>query len=82
MAKQPDRWERMVLQELKKHDQPNDPAIWLNGPDIAKLLRREHKAMVRIVKELSVYRFPDGPFEDPYYISRNALMRALTERAK
>lgn len=50
--------------------------------EAAKLLRREHAWMMRMVRGLTVYRFPGGPFVDPYYISRQALLRKLTQRRK
>lgn len=51
--KKPDRYERMVLAELKRQDSSVDgPAIWLTAPEIVKLLRREHAWMVRMVKRV------------------------------
>lgn len=50
--KKPDRFERTVLAELKKQDMPGSPGIWLNAPDIVKLLRREHRAVVRLVRKV------------------------------
>lgn len=54
--KKPDRFERIVLAAMKKQDTPSSTCIWLNGPDIVKLLRREHRAVVRIVlREFKVW---------------------------
>lgn len=50
--KKPDRFERVVLAELKKNDTKDDPAIWLNAPDIVVLLRREHQDVVRLVRKV------------------------------
>ena len=49
--KNPDRFERIVLAAIKKQDTPESPSIWLNGPDVVKLLRQEHRAVVRMVKK-------------------------------
>jgi len=52
--KKPDKFERMVLAEFKRQDKTlnklfNDPTIWLNGPDIVKMLRRQHEAYRRML---------------------------------
>lgn len=49
--KKPDRWTRTVLAEMKKYDTPCTPCIWLNGPDVVKLLRKQHKAVVDVVRK-------------------------------
>ena len=48
----PDRFERMVLAALKKQDTPESLSIWLNGPDVVALLRREHQAVVRLIRSM------------------------------
>lgn len=49
--KQPDRFERIVLMAMKANDKDGDHCIWLTGPEVVKLLRKEHNAVVRMVKE-------------------------------
>lgn len=77
--KKPDRFERM-LEKLVFDGESYDPFV--HYEDVAKLLRDEHAWMVRMVRDLTVYRFPNGPFEDPYYISRQALLHKLAQRRK
>ncbi|MDH5738695.1 MAG: hypothetical protein OEY77_00050 [Nitrospira sp.] len=43
-TKQPDRWERMVEGDIESDNG------WIRDVDAVKLLRREHRAAVRIVK--------------------------------
>lgn len=54
MARKPDRFERMVITEWEK-------GTLLNWTAIAKLLRRQHRAMVRMVEAHTRYiqSFPD-----------------------
>ena len=49
--KKADRFERIVHAELKKMDVPGYPCIWLNGPDVVMLLRKEHQAGVDLVRQ-------------------------------
>ena len=52
----PDRFERMVLAAMKQQDTPTSTCIWLNGPDVVALLRKEHQAVVRMVlREFKVW---------------------------
>jgi hypothetical protein len=62
--KKPDRFERVVLAAMKKQDTPSSTCIWLNGPDVVKLLRQEHRAVVRMVKN-SVQPYRDSDDESP-----------------
>lgn len=77
--KKPDRFQR-TLNKIVLDGESDDPFILYE--DVIKLLRAEHAWMVRMVRDLTVYRFPNGPFEDPYYISRQALLHKLAQRRK
>lgn len=48
MMKKPDRFERMVMR-LVNSDSTYDPFIYYD--DVVALLRREHQAVVRMVRE-------------------------------
>lgn len=54
--KKPNRFERVVLAAMKKQDTPSSTCIWLNGPDVVKLLRKEHRAVVKIVKKVDAWQ--------------------------
>lgn len=56
VKKKPDRFERIVLREMKKQDAPGNPCIWLNAPDVVKLLRKDHRWMVRMVKKVDAWQ--------------------------
>lgn len=50
-----DLFDRMVMDELKKRDHgPDDPCLWLIGPEVVALLRRYHARVRRLVMERSV----------------------------
>lgn len=54
--KKPDRFERQVLQAIKRAGVrcgPDDITISLTGPEVVKLLRREHAWMRRMVITVS-----------------------------
>lgn len=74
--KNPDRFERIVLAAIKKQDTPESPSIWLNGPDVVKLIRREHRWMVRMITTEKV-----PPFAIADVLSRRGLLDRLTRRA-
>ena len=75
--KNPDRFERIVLAAIKKQDTPESPSIWLNGPDVVKLLRREYRWMVRMITTEKV-----PPFAIADVLSRRGLLDRLTRRAR
>ena len=75
--KNPDRFKRIVLAAIKKQDTPESLSIWLNGPDVVKLLRREHRWMVRMITTEKV-----PPFAIADVLSRRGLLDRLTRRAK
>ena len=52
----PDRFERMVADEFEKMDTVGDGPAWLNGPDVVKLLRQEHRWMVKMVKKVDAWQ--------------------------
>jgi hypothetical protein len=80
----------MVMAALRKQDRPNDPAIWLNAPDIVKLLRKEHRAVVRMVKQLARYSCTGGRMQHDQpefrakgvWILYHRLLDQLNERAQ
>lgn len=75
--KKPDRFERMVLTEMKKQDTPSSTCIWLNGPDVVKVLRREHRAVVRMIRTMKI---PPGEVAD--VLSRRGILDQLERRTK
>lgn len=50
MKKKPDRFERIVLDAIKKQDTPSSTCIWLSISDAVTLLRQEHRATLRLVR--------------------------------
>ncbi len=75
MPRKPDRFERMVEKEYKK---------WVNGPQEAgwfsiplKLLRRQHRAYVRMVKNM-----PRVPYLVSDSLMRNDVIEMLKRYAK
>lgn len=75
--KKPDRFDRIVFAAIKKQDTPESPSIWLNGPDVVKLLRQEHRWMVRMIQTEKV-----PPFAIADVLSRHGLLDRLTRRAR
>ena len=75
--KKPDKFERIVLAALKKNSSDVDFAVWLNAPDIAKLLRREYRWMAKMIKTMEK---PPGEVAD--VLSRREILDKLTQRAK
>jgi hypothetical protein len=81
-TKKPDRFERIVLAAIKKQDTPESPSVWLNGPDIVKLLRQEHRWMVRMVKEEKVSGETGTEGDIAYNQALDDVLDRLTRRAK
>jgi len=51
--KRPDRFERLVLKALAIPDGPQGVVgVWLTGAEVVALLRKEHRAVVRLVHRL------------------------------
>jgi hypothetical protein len=80
--KKPNRFERIVLAAMKKQDTPSSTCIWLNGPDVVKLLRKEHRAAVRMVEGMKVYRLDDpSHIGCDYFLNRDDALAKLKKRA-
>ena len=77
MKRNADRFERLVLAAMKKQDTTSSTCIWLNGPDVVKLLRQEHRWMVRMIQTE-----PVPPFAIADVLSRRGLLDRLTRRAQ
>ena len=75
--KNADRFKRIVLAAIEKQDTPESLSIWLNGPDVVKLLRREYRWMVRMITTEKV-----PPFAIADVLSRRGLLDRLTRRAR
>jgi hypothetical protein len=50
--KTPNRYERMVLKALKQDDVDEDVGVVLTGAEVVALLRRQHRAYVRMVQRI------------------------------
>ena len=50
--KTPNRYERMVLKALKQDDVDEDVGVVLTGAEVVTLLRRQHRAYVRMVQRI------------------------------
>lgn len=70
MARKPDRFERMVITEWEK-------GTLLNWTAIAKLLRRQHRAHVRMVKNM-----PRVPYLASDSLLRSEVIETLKRYAK
>ena len=61
-----ERIERVVCKELHKQDEPNGiVGIWLSGPDVVRLLRRElakERARVRGIVEAAFLMTPHNEY--------------------
>ena len=74
--KRPDRFERLVLKALAIPDGPQGVVgVWLTGAEVVALLRKEHRAVVRLVKAQPAALH--GVF-----IRRDSLLAALKRRAR
>lgn len=76
--KKPDRFERIVLAAIKKQDTPESPSIWLNGPDVVKLLRQEHRWMVKMVRKVDAWQAEQLADDDDVI---QEILNLLTRRA-
>ncbi len=70
MAQKPDRFERMVIKEWEK-------GAYLNWSAIARLLRRQHREMMRMVKNM-----PRVPYLVSDSLMRSEVIETLKRYAK
>lgn len=79
MIKKPDQWERMVAKTLGCHDKATSTHVTVTFDEIAKLLRKEHRAVVRLAKKVQLWQMEQLADADDAF---EAFIQELTERAK
>lgn len=80
--KKPDRFERIVGKLTRQYDSNDGEGLCLmtDLDNVTKLLRREHQAVVKMVKNLPMYIDKTGNHPE-HYVSVNDLLDCLTRRA-
>ena len=73
--KKPDRWERMVKRRAE-FENLWDGDAWLLGETVIKLLRKEHRAVVRLIRSM-----PHAPYLASDSLLRKEVLAQLIRRA-
>lgn len=79
MAKQPDRWERMIIKQVNVGES-YDP--FFHYDDVIKILRKEHRAVVWMAKGQVPTDIINSDWWDGYKAACQDILSKLTERAK
>lgn len=79
--KKPYRFQRIVLAAIKKQDTPESPSVWLNGPDVVKLLRKEQQAVGRMVQKFPGEQYEYVGQEYGCLIDKGEILDQLKKRA-
>jgi hypothetical protein len=88
--KQPDRFERIVDKEMRGSEHEYPLCAWMSGNQAVKLLRREHAAIVRMLKQYMREHQPPGSERcvelwETYYMLASVcgdLLRQLDKRRR
>ena len=70
----PDRWERMVARATAQYD--------LINSDVVKLLRRQHRAVIRLVQESKCPIDNPDSYRRGYNLALEDILAKLKERAR
>jgi hypothetical protein len=80
--KKPDRWGRAAKKAFFGHDKATCTHVTLKFSDIANLLRMEHKAVMRMVRNLRRREQIESASIVGYRVALTKVLSKLKERAK